>query len=137
MRISLRLFSAACVLVAAVGCQPADDVDTSTDLDFGVDAGEASDMGDSNLTATGEIPEIESPTTTEQAIEAVEEAAADASDSAATAADAAAEKAEEVQEVTAEKAEEVSEAAAEKAEEIKDSTEETLEEAIESVNAPE
>lgn len=144
MRISLRLFTAACVLAAAVGCQPAEDADTSTDLDLGVDTGEVSDMDDSNLTANGEIPEIESPTTVEEATEAVEEAAADASEAAASAADAAAEKAEEVKEAAEEKAEEVSEAsadaadaAAEKAEEIKEATEDAVEDAVDSVKAPE
>ncbi len=49
MRMTLRLLAAGCVLTTAVGCQPADTPDVSTDIPV--------EMGESNLTATGETPE--------------------------------------------------------------------------------
>jgi hypothetical protein len=49
MRMTFRLLAAACVLTASIGCEPAGNPDTSTDVPV--------EMGDSNLTATGETPD--------------------------------------------------------------------------------
>ena len=49
MKKTLRLLAAACVLTASIGCQPADNPDVSTDIPV--------EMGESNLTATGETPD--------------------------------------------------------------------------------
>jgi hypothetical protein len=94
MRMSLRLLSAACILTASIGCQPSDNTDVSTDL--GVE------VGDSNVTATGEMPEIESPiadaveSVEAAAVEAKEEIAEAAAEVQAAASDAVEEKAAEI-----------------------------------------
>lgn len=103
MRMSLRLLSAACILTASIGCQPADNADVSTDL--GVE------MGDSNTTATGEMPEIESPL--DEAIESVEATAFEAKEEIAEAAAEVQEAAAEVQEYAADALEAAQEKAAE------------------------
>ncbi len=52
MRKSFQLFAAACVLTAAVGCQPAD---TPTDISVDVPV----ETGDANTTAAAEAPVVE------------------------------------------------------------------------------
>jgi hypothetical protein len=49
MKKTLRFLAAASVLTAAIGCQPADSPDVSTDIPV--------EMGESNVTAIGETPD--------------------------------------------------------------------------------
>jgi len=49
MKKTLRFLAAASVLTASIGCQPADSPDVSIDMPV--------EMGESNLTATGETPD--------------------------------------------------------------------------------
>jgi len=97
MRMSLRLLSAACILTASIGCQPSDTADVSTDL--GVE------MGDSNTTATGEMPEIESPIA--DAVESAEAAAYEAEEEIAETVAEAQEAADDAIEAAQEKAAEI------------------------------
>jgi hypothetical protein len=58
MRTTVRLFAAACLLTATLGCQPEADPNVSTDVN--VDLGESTpaqvDTVHSNTTAVGELP---------------------------------------------------------------------------------
>jgi type IV secretory pathway VirB10-like protein len=64
MRTTFRLFAAACLLTATLGCQPEADYDNDLDID----AGETPVVTtpDSNITGVAEVPETsETPLTTD------------------------------------------------------------------------
>lgn len=107
----LALLAAGCLVIATAGCQPAADTDVSTDTDLGVD------IGESNVTATGEWPAEEAPAT----LDAIQEAAT--------------EKVEEAQEAAADAVEAVQEAATEAVESVQEAASEATETAKETVES--
>jgi hypothetical protein len=64
MRTTFRLFAAACLLTATLGCQPEADRDAGRDFDIDVGDTPAVTTPDSNITGVAELPETtETPLT--------------------------------------------------------------------------